>query len=397
MVSLIARKYFFSRKNPSAINIITAISMAGYALGAMALLVLLSALNGFEESIFGEYEKTSPEIKIIPKVGKTIQWTDSLQNLVKETSGVVAIGKTVEDKAIIKYGNKQIVGLVKGIDTGYFDVVNLSSQTSAGECVYVSNESALAEAWLSEGLVYKLSVGNNQKPVELMVPDRTSGTIAQTVLNQEVLTVGAMLHLAEEENENAVYVPLHIAQNLFVRYDEFTSISVRTNGDVSAVLGELKTKLGEGVIIQTKQEQHQTIYKMFNTEKWFSFALMAFIMLLISFNLYGVAKMMRLAKKNDIELLLTLGLRANKIQSIFLRNGMLIVILGTLFGIGLSAFLVFLQKKYELVTTQATFELVYPVSLRLGDVFLVFGLNLLIGFLVLWRGQNQLRQHTVNF
>ena len=382
VVSLIARKYFFSRKNPSAINIITTISLLGYTLGAMALLILLSALNGFEESIFGEYEKTSPELQITPKSGKVIAWTDSLDKSLKNTEGVLAVGKVVEDKAIIKYGNKQLVGVVKGVDTAYFDVVNLNQQTSAGECVYNTNPDKLSEAWLSEGIVYKLSVGNNEKPLELMVPDRTSGTVAQTVLNQEVLSVGAMLHLAEEENESAVYVPLHVAEMLFMRENEYTSIAVKTSGNAEGVKTRIKKLLGNQVQILNKQEQHQTVYKMFNTEKWFSFALMAFIIGLISYNLFGVMRMMRLEKKQDIYLLQTLGMSNNKIQRVFRLNGMVIVGIGTTLGVFLSLLLVFLQQKYEFVTTQATFELVYPVSLRITDVLLVFALNVSLGWLV---------------
>jgi len=300
----------------------------------------------------------------------------------KNTEGVLAVGKVVEDKAIIKYGNKQLVGLVKGVDTAYFDVVNLKQQTSAGECVYNTNPDKLSEAWLSEGIVYKLSVGNNEKPLELMVPDRTSGTVAQTVLNQEVLSVGAMLHLAEEENERAVYVPLHVAEMLFMREDEYTSIAVKTSGNAEGVKTRIKKLLGNQVQVLNKQEQYQTVYKMFNTEKWFSFALMAFIVGLISYNLFGVMRMMRLEKKQDIYLLQTLGMSNKKIQRVFRLNGMVIVGIGTTLGVFLSLLLVFLQQKYEFVTTQATFELVYPVSLRITDVLLVFALNISLGWLV---------------
>jgi len=167
-----------------------------------------------------------------------------------------------------------------------------------------------------------------------------------------------------------------------MRENEYTSIAVKTSGNAEGVKTRIKKLLGNQVQILNKQEQHQTVYKMFNTEKWFSFALMAFIIGLISYNLFGVMRMMRLEKKQDIYLLQTLGMSNKKIQRVFRLNGMVIVGIGTTLGVFLSLLLVFLQQKYEFVTTQATFELVYPVSLRITDVLLVFALNISLGWLV---------------
>ena len=134
-----------------------------------------------------------------------------------------------------------------------------------------------------------------------------------------------------------------------------------------------------GLKLLNRQEQNETMYKMFNTEKWFSFALLVFILLLISFNLYGALQMMKLDKQDDLQVLGSMGLSSRGIRWIFRWEGFLVSLTGTLIGLVIGIVLVLIQQRFGLVTTQATFELVYPVSLRWEDILLVGGVCTLLG------------------
>ena len=220
LVWLIARKYFFSRKNPSAVNIITGISLAGYAVGAMALLILLSALNGFEDSIFGGYKNSSPHLKMLPNTGKVFYVRRSMIDSIQRVPGVRGVSVILQDKAIIKYGDQQTVARVRGVDSSFFRVFRVDSMVKAGIPKLVSVSGDIQYAWLSEGLVYRLGLNGNDNYIELLSPDRTSGSVAQTQLNQEVLGVTAMVQLADDDAQNTVIVPLQTAQTLFAREDD---------------------------------------------------------------------------------------------------------------------------------------------------------------------------------
>jgi len=124
------------------------------------------------------------------------------------------------------------------------------------------------------------------------------------------------------------------------------------------------------------------MYRMFNTEKWFSFALLVLILLLISFNLFGALRMMRTDKRKDLQIYDAMGMRSVSAKNIFRLQGIMVSVYGTIVGIVMGVGLVWLQYNYGLVKTQATFELIYPVSLRFSDVLVVFGLNSTIGLLV---------------
>ena len=370
--AFIARKYFFSRKNPSAINIITGISMAGYSIGSLALIILLSALNGFEESIFGDYQRSSPDLKIVPLEGKVFEPKKDLLQYLGNNKGIAAYALALEDKAIIKYGDQQVVGVVRGLDSVFAKVFEVDSWVKAGTAELNYDDNFLGNAWLSEGLVYTLNVSNSDQRLELLTPDRSSSNVAQTTLNQEALRISSMVHLSSEENERTVIVPLWVTRSLFDRETEISHISLKTKGSPFLLQGEINERLKPlGLVALNRQEQNETMYKMFNTEKWFSFALLVFILLLISFNLYGALRMMRIDKREDIYILSAMGMPERKRSAIFTWEAFFVSGLGTLIGLVLGILLIFVQQRFGIITTQATFELVYPVSLRWWDVLMV--------------------------
>lgn len=346
--------------------------MAGYAIGSLALIILLSALNGFEESIFGDYQRSSPDLKVVPLEGKVFLPEDKLINELSENKSIEALSYVLEDKAIIKYGNQQVVGVVKGVDSALFRVFDVDSWVKAGSLELNQNDNFLGNAWLSEGLVYTLNVSSSDQRLELLTPDRNSSSVAQTNLNQEIVRISSMVHLSSEENEKTIIVPLWVARSLFSREKEISHISIKTKGNPFVVQGEINERLKpHGLIALNRQEQNDTMYKMFNTEKWFSFALLVFILLLISFNLYGALRMMRIDKKEDLYILSAMGMPVKSRGRIFSWEAFFVSGLGTFVGLFLGVLLVLVQQKFGIITTKATFELVYPVSLRWTDILVV--------------------------
>jgi lipoprotein-releasing system permease protein len=355
----------------------------------MALLILLSALNGFEDSIFGGYKNSSPHLKMVPNSGKVFHVRKSMLDSIRQVEGVKSISVILQDKAIVKYGDQQTVARVRGVDAEFFKVFRVDSMVKAGFPKLVSVSGDVHYAWLSEGLVYRLGLNGNDNFVELLSPDRTSSSVAQTQLNQEVLGVTAMVQLADDDAQNTVIVPLGTAQMLFAREDDeagyASEVAIRINGGFGAETG-VQTRLLEmfstDFDVRNLQEQHPTLHKMFNTEKWFSFALLAFILALISFNLFGSLRMMAIDKQSDLSILMAMGMRLKLLRRVFLLEGLLVSTLGSILGMVVAVILILLQQTYGWVKTQSTFEMVYPVSLRWGDMVLVLSLNTLLGILV---------------
>jgi lipoprotein-releasing system permease protein len=192
-------------------------------------------------------------------------------------------------------------------------------------------------SWMAEGLYYKLNLGTDARLVTVMAPDRESSGVSQTDMMEDEIRVTAVIHPGDEMDQKLLVTQLEFAQSLFIR-DSMVSayeIKVKQGADVLEVSQSLRKSLGSGFLVRDRKEQNQAIYKMFNTEKWVSFALMAFVLLIISFNLVGSLSMLVLEKKRDIGILQAVGMTRSSLRRLFFNEGVLVAVGGTLLGIQL--------------------------------------------------------------
>ena len=375
----ISRRYFFSGSNPSVVNIITGISVLGYAVGAAGLIILMSALNGFETAIFSSYELTDPSWVLRPKEGKTKPMHPNLLALGSIKTKATFV---LRDKAILKYGDQQTACEVVGVDSGIYKLWDMDTVVSEGEAKMYdplrAEQNYISDfAWMGEGLIYRLGVGTIDAPISLISMDRGGSVMSAQAYNELVFIPSAMLRLPEEESQNRVYVSLSAAQNLF----QTESISEIYFTDLTEQERQKLMDFGvkNGMELVDGREIHSMLYKMFNSEKWISFAILSFVLLLITFNLIGALSLMVIEKQRDFRLFYRLGMRESSIQLLVFFEGLMVAMAGTLVGIALGSGLVFLQDRYGWVKTESTFTMAYPVDLRLQDVVWVSLLALVLG------------------
>lgn len=388
------------------VNLITGISLLGYSMGAMALVVLMSALNGFETSIFSAYKKTDPDLLITPKKGVVVELADGgaeasegIVNGLKKLKGVAVVSRVLVGKAVLKYGDQQTVCQVWGVDEAFKKRITLDSLSSAGVPRFVderiaANPNLISDmAVLSEGLVYKLGVGKIEQPITLMVINKDAGIHDLDAFGMEEFIPSAIVSLPEDQNTQTVMIGLKQAQRIFgaseqgvtqleLRLDE----SIRGNaGKVADVKREVERWISGRAnvdwVVKNQQEQHPLMYKMFNTEKWISFAILSFVLLLISFNLVGALTLLVIDKRKDFVLFRNLGMEQRAISWVVFWEGVWVSVWGTVVGLLLGVGLVVLQINTHWVSTQGTFSIPYPVELRMSDLFLILLLNSVLGVL----------------
>jgi lipoprotein-releasing system permease protein len=404
----ISKRYFFSKANPTVVNLITGISLLGYSMGAMALVVLMSALNGFETSIFSAYKKTDPDLLVLPQKGVVVEL---LQRTAKSGSdkdlifqlgavkGVDVVSKVLVGKAVLKYGDQQTVCQVWGVDEAYRKRILLDSLASAGVPKFVDDRAAANPnlisdmAVLSEGLVYKLGVGKIDQPITLMVINKDAGIHDLDAFGMEEFIPSAIVSLPEDQNTQTVMIGLSQAQRIFGASEQaVTQLEIRLDegvrndpGEVESVKAEVDAVLkraGQGeFVVKNQQEQHPLMYRMFNTEKWISFAILSFVLLLISFNLVGALTLLVMDKRRDFVLFRNMGMERYQVSWVVFWEGVWVSVWGTVFGLALGVGLVLLQTHTHIVSTQGTFSIPYPVELRLGDLSLILLLNSFLGIL----------------
>lgn len=353
----------------------------------------MSALNGFESSIFSSYQKADPDFKITAVKGMSIEISDQTLLKMRNTPGIEVVSRTLEGKSILQYGDQQTVCKVVGVDECFFKRIQMDSLITAGKpMLYDAQRDSLggvsSMAILSEGLVYRLGVGKIDEPISLLVVDKASGIHSADALKTQIFIPSAIVQLPEEENDHTVFISAKDAGYL---YDldpkkEATALEVRVkagtrgrNGKMLDLQKQLQDLVGSKLAVLNQQQQHPIMYKMFNTEKWISFAILTFVLMLISFNLVGALTLMVLDKRNDFILFRNLGMQESMVGWIVFWEGVWVSICGSLIGIGLGVLLVVIQQKTGIIQTQGTFNMSYPVELRSTDIVLILILNIALG------------------
>jgi len=148
----------------------------------------------------------------------------------------------------------------------------------------------------------------------------------------------------------------------------------------------LKQQLGDGFVVKNRLEQQEFLYKILNTEKLAVFLILAFIMIIATFNIVGALSMLMLDKKKDISTLKSLGATQNAVQKIFFNKSMLTIIAGTVLGLFVGLSIAYLQQTFGFISMGGGSFVVntYPVTIKFADVLLVSSTVFVIGLVASW-------------
>jgi len=386
----IARRYLISKKSVNVINLISAISVIGVAVGTMALIVVLSAFNGIDSFIANMLSSFDPDLKITIREGKSFSLDEPGLDEVMKLEGVADYARVVEENALLEYEGRQKYAVVKGVEANYASFTGIDTVLTDGE--FRLEKDSFNYTVIGQGVAYDLSVGLTfVDPIHVYYPKKESKTVIniQNAFNEGYLSPSGVFSVQQEIDSKYILVPIEFARSVFDLDGKISSLELKLKKGVDA--GEIKTKvkklLGERFKVQDRYEQHEFIYKVMRSEKWSSFLILSFILIVASFNLLGSLTMIIIDKKNDIFILESMGADRNLISRIFLFEGWLISVSGAVGGLVLGIILVWAQKDFELLKLpgEGSFAIsAYPVELQFPDVTATFLIVLAIGFLAAW-------------
>lgn len=386
----IAKRYLFAKKSRNAINIISAVSVAGVAVGTMALIIILSVFNGLERMVSVIFNTFDPDIKITAAAGKTFIPDTTRLKLLAKVEGLSCYSLTIEDNALLKYGSRQYIATIKGIDDNYAMVSNIDSSMWEGEFV-LKNKKGRPYAVPGLGVATHLGIRVSFiTPLEIIYPKKT-GSIninAENSLNHKFIFPSGIFEVEKEYDSKYVYIPLDFARELTETEKGVSTIEIKfsNNADPRAVQKDIKKIFGKDFVVQNHNEQQAIFYKVMRSERLAIFFILTLILIIASFNIIGSLTMLIIEKERDIEILKSLGADNNLIRKIFIFEGWLISIIGAFSGIILGFFICWLQQTYGLVKLHSESLIMdsYPVVLKIKDFIIVPGTVLLIGYWAAW-------------
>jgi len=386
----IARRYLFSKKSHNAINIISAAAVCGIAVATIAMVCTLSVFNGFQGLVSDMFSLFDPEIKITPAKGKVFD-SQSVEILkIKQMPEIAVFSEVLEDNVLLNYHDRQVPATLKGVSANFAELVPINTALIDGR-FQLTDEIGNNYATLGLGLATKLGINAGfVYPMEVYAPKRNAKV---NMLNpagsfvQEYLYIsGVFLINQPSYDDNLAIAPIELTRILFDYDTEISSLELKFKEGINIDKSqkEIKQILGDDYIVQNRYQQQETSFQMMNIEKWMTFLILCFILVIAVFNVIGSLSMLIVEKQKDVITLRNMGADNRLISWIFLFEGWLISILGAIIGIVIGLSLCLLQQYFGLLRLgdAGTFVVdAYPVVVKAGDVFSVFITVLIIGFL----------------
>lgn len=386
----IAKRYLFAKKSRNAINVISAVSVAGVAVGTMALIIILSVFNGLEKMVTGIFNTFDPDIKITASEGKTFIADSSRLKMLSKVDGVAVYSLSIEENALLKYGDRQYIATIKGVDKNYAGVTGIDSAMWEGEFV-LEAENGRPYAVPGMGVAEYLGMRINFiTPLNIILPRKTESLNLnpENALKSRFIFPSGIFQVEKEYDSRYVYVPLDFARELTDIEEGVTTLEIRFDekADASAVQKNIKKIFNKGYVVQNRYEQQEIFYKVMKSERMAIFLILTLILVIASFNIIGSLTMLIIEKERDVEILKSLGADNNLIRKIFIFEGWLISIIGAVAGIILGFLICWLQQRYGLVKlhSESLIMNAYPVVMKIKDFIIVPVTVLLIGYWAAW-------------
>lgn len=388
----IAWRYLFAKKSHNVINIISTISAIGIALGCMVLVVILSVYNGFDNLIKSLYNSYSPNYIIEAAKGKSFTADEALIGKIREQERTLAIAPLVQDNIFCTYNGSQSVATLCGVDSLFLQrsrladyIVDGSFSTGLGEINGAIVSSKLA---ITLGIRCRFTT-----PLMLYYPKMRSSTAASNM--QELLSIlkahpSGTIQLEKSFDNGLVYIGIERARQLLqFKENEVSALYLygpagrEEEAPSNSLTKRLREALGKEFVVKDRYMQNSTMYKMMRSEKIAVYLILLFVIIIVSFNIFGSISLLIIDKRGDIEILRSMGAREPLIKRVFMLQGFLISALGTLIGTALGVGLSLLQYHFEIIKLPGNFIIDhYPVEIVPQDLLYIVAGVLAAGYLI---------------
>lgn len=388
----IARRYFVSKKSHNIINVISGISVAGVTIGTMALIIVLSVFNGFQELVVSLFNSFNPDLVIQPKMGKTFDETTFHADQIKKIPGVVFLNKYIEENALAKYKEKQYIVTIKGVSEDYSAISGMDTMMTEGR--FKLKEGEQEYAVLGAGVAYYLqaSINDYMNPIMVYVPRRDANFTGglENAFHSDAIFPSGYFSIQQDFDVKYMLVPIDFTKRLLDYQNQISGVDVwlAKGSNLEVVQKEVARIVGSNLVVKNRFQQQEALYKIMKSEKWAIFLILTFIIFIATFNVVGSLSMLILDKRHDIAVLRSLGADDRMIRKIFFSEGMIISLIGSVGGLFLGGLICWMQQMFGFVklgTPDSTFIInAYPVSMHFIDFVYVFLTVSLIGVLATW-------------
>ncbi len=378
-----ARRYMFSPKSHSVINIIASVSLLAVAIPTAAMIILMAMFDGLTATIQDYNRAVDADIEIIPARGLTFP-SDAVDIAeIRGTQGVAATTSYIEQSVMASANGRRVTVSLRGVDSTYTDVISLDKHIVAGDFNSIRRGDVVLSATVASQLAaYGIGIpielyALNRKQISTLLP--TSGISRHTShLGGEVVT--------NTENDAALAVgELQRVQKLLNYEGKLSCIAIKVNhnANIEDVKARLSNVMGSNFEVRTRNDKNASLNAILRIEKFAILLIGLLIATVAAFSIVGTVLMLITEKKTDIATLRAMGASKRLVVRIFVGEGMLLTItgciLGTLLGVGFAIG----QQCYGWIQIPGSMIMEsYPVDLNWGDVAMINAIMIVIGLAI---------------
>lgn len=355
--------------------------------GGASLMIVLAGFSGLRTFSMSFSNFFDPDLKVFPKTGKTFSLSPMQETTLKESGVVASYTKVLEERVFLNSRGKNYIAYIKGVDENYPKVNAVDSIL-----VISPKEWLLSEDYVVVGNIIaetlNLGLFTSTTPLQIIVPKAGKGSItsSSTPYREETVLLSDYYQVTEDLDSKYVFATLSLAQRLTgVQSNEVSAVEVKLSKGISATEGKkrLQKVLGDSFVIKDRMALNEDLYKMFQTENLATYLIFTLVLIVALFNLVGAIIMMILDKRKNLYTLFALGMTQRQIRAIFFLQGVIVSLLGAVFGVGLGISIAWLQKTYPMlyINPNAAVPIAYPMDIRLLEIVVVFFTIFVLGII----------------
>lgn len=392
----VALRYLFSKKKQNAINIVSGVCATGICVASLALVCILSVYNGFQSVVGDLYSSFDPDLRIQPKEGKI--YPDTLPQIkeIRNIKGIKAQAPVLTDDVILMNGGKQTSATLCGVDGNYSRIIK-EDVVFAGEFNVGKDDTPFMV--LGVALAAQLNANTHfVEPVTLYTPihdAKLSVANPEGAFNQMQIFVSGLYSVNQQETDSKfAFIPINVAREMYgYEPHDISHIDIKTEdgADIKKIKREIEQTLSdtEGYTFEVldKETLHADFYRMLQVEKWVTFLILFFVLMIAIVNIIGSLSMLIIEKKGDIQTLKHLGATNSTIRRIFLLEGWLVTVIGCLAGVVIGLLLCGIQSWFGIIRLTEGADFVvkyYPVDVQIIDIIVIIFSVLAIGLVTAW-------------
>ena len=348
----ISLRYLKAKRKQTFISVISFISISGVAIGVMALIIVLGVMTGFSDDLRNKILGAKSHL-VISQYGAGITNYREIMEKIEKVEEVVSATPSIYSQVMLSSPSNALGVVLKGIDVDSAPkVTNLASIIKEGNLLDLNRpvSSGLPGILLGKELAMILGVFCGDK-IKVISPFGTMTPGGMVPRSKEFAVVGIFDSGMYEYDSTLSYISLDNAQHFLNKPGVATGIEVKVKEiyRVKQTARKIGKKLGIDYQVRDWMEMHKNLYAALKLEKMAMFIILVLIILVAAFNIVGALIMVVNDKHKDIAILKSMGARSLSIMKIFILEGFIIGLTGTVIGIAGGFLLAFLQNTYHII------------------------------------------------